>query len=190
MIMSVAPPVQHQPIRGLKRVEFEQLVKQGAFRDERVELVFGQVVAMSPIDPAHIESTSRVDKLLTMALHGRAKVICQGAIAATDDSEPQPDIYVTAEGSYWHELPARAFLVVEVARSSLAYDRGEKAFLYGISKVDEYWIVDHVHGTIEVYRDGDAGQWRSIQTFRRGEVVTMTAFPDVQVAVSDVVPPE
>ena len=190
MIMTAAPPVQHQPIRGLKRLEYEQLVKQGAFRDERVELVFGQVVAMSPIDPAHIESTSRLDRLLTVALLGRAKVICQGAIAATDDSEPQPDIYVTAEGSYWRELPARAFLVVEVARSSLAYDRGEKAFLYGVSEVDEYWIVDHVHGTIEAHRDREAGQWRSVQTFRRGESVSMLAFPDVHVAVSDVVPPE
>lgn len=190
MIMTAAPPIQHQPIRGLKRVEYEQLVKQGVFRDERVELVFGQVVAMSPIDPAHVESTSRLFKMLAIKLDGRAKVIFQGPIAATDDSEPEPDIYVTTEGSYWCELPARAYLVVEVARSSLAYDRGEKAFLYGVSEVDEYWIVDHVHGTIEVHRDRDAGRWRSVQTFRRGEVVTMQAFPDVHIAVSDVVPPE
>ena len=190
MMMTATPPLQHQPIRGLKRVEYEQLVKQGAFRDERVELVFGQVVAMSPIDPAHIESVSTILEILIARLQGRAKLVCQGPIAATDDSEPEPDIYVTSTGKYWHALPSRAFLVVEVARSSLAYDRREKAFLYGISDVDEYWVVDHVHGVIEVRRDRLEGQWRSIQTLGRGETVAMLAFPDVEVAVSDVVPPE
>jgi hypothetical protein len=64
MIMTATPPIQHQAIRGLKRVEYEQLVKQGVFRDERVELVFGQVVAMTPIDPAHVESVRRIDRML------------------------------------------------------------------------------------------------------------------------------
>jgi Uma2 family endonuclease len=188
--MPLTPPAHSQPIRGLKRAEYDQLIRQGVFGDERVELVFGQIVEMSPIDPAHVEGVSCVDKILTLALRDRAKVICQGALAATDDSEPEPDIYVTAAGSYWHELPSRAYLVVEVARSSLVYDRGAKAFLYGISEVDEYWVVDLVHGTIEVRRDRHDGQWRSVQTFGRGDSVAMLAFPDVRVAVSDVVPPE
>ena len=76
-----------------------------------------------------------------------------------------------------------------MARSSLAYDRGTKAFLYGISDVDEYWVVDHVHGTIEVHRDREQGEWRSITVHQRGDVVSMLAFPDVQIAVADILPP-
>jgi Uma2 family endonuclease len=182
--------IEHQPIRGLKRVEYERLAELGVFGDERIELVFGTIVAMTPIDPAHVESTVRVHELLFRQLGGRARVICRAPFAASDDSEPEPDVYVTPlRDDAWTHHPTRAYLVVEVARSSLAYDRSEKVFLYGISEVDEYWIVDQVHGVIEVRRDRDAGTWRSIETFRRGDTVAMRAFPDVSVAVADVLPP-
>ena len=182
-------PITNQPLRKLSRREYDQLVLQGVFGDERVELVFGMVVAMSPIDPSHVQSTARLSKILTIALGDRAQVICQAPIAATDDSEPEPDVYVTPAGDYWHEHASRAHLLVEVANTSLAYDRGEKAMLYGISQVDEYWIVDLVHGLVEVRRDRDGGAWRSITVFRRGDSIQVLAFPDVVVDVSDILPP-
>jgi Uma2 family endonuclease len=182
-------PITNQPLRRLTRVEYDKLVEQGAFNDERVELMFGLVVQMSPIDPSHTESTGRLHRFLTLALGDRAVLRCQAPIAATEDSEPEPDIYVTPIGDYWRAHPSRAFLVIEVARSSLAYDRGEKAFLYGISQVDEYWIVDLVHGLIEVRRERDSGTWRSIRTFRRGDKIPMLAFPDVTIDVSEYLPP-
>lgn len=194
MVMSQAPriehPIEHQPIRRMKRSEYDLLVREGVFDNERVELVFGQVVAMSPIDPAHVESTRRIHERLLLALVGRATVTCQAPFAATDDSEPEPDVYVTPLGDYWHEHPSRAYLVIEVAKSSLAYDRGEKAFLYGISQVDEYWIVDHVHGVVEVRRDQLEGTWRTITTHGRGATISPLAFPEVAIAVSDILPPE
>jgi Uma2 family endonuclease len=183
-----SPPVTNQPMRRLKRREYDALVAQGAFENERVELVFGTVVAMSPIDPSHVRSTTLLAKMLTVALADRAEVLCQQPIAATDDSEPEPDIYVTGPGS-WTAHATRACLVIEVARTSLAYDRGENALLYGISDVDEYWIVDLANGLIEVRKDRDRGTWRSIRTFRRGESVAMLAFPDVTVDVAAVLPP-
>lgn len=187
--MSVeSPSVTNQPMRRLRRVEYDALVAQGAFQNERVELVFGQVVAMSPIDPSHVKSTSMLAKRLTLALGDRAEVLCQQPIAATDDSEPEPDVYVTPGGS-WTEHASRAYLVIEVARSSLAYDRGEKALLYGIAEVDEYWIVDLVNGLVEVRRDRDRGTWRTITTYRRGETIAMRAFPDVTVEVAEILPP-
>lgn len=190
MEMSQAPPIEHQPIRRMKRAEYDLLVKEGVFGDERVELIFGQVVAMSPIDPAHNESVDRINERLVLALAGRARVRPQSSFAATDDSEPEPDIYVTPLGEYWREHPSHAYLVIEVARSSLAYDRGEKSFLYGISQVDEYWIVDHVNGVVEVRRDRHEGTWRTITTHRRGETISPLAFPDVVIAVADILPPE
>lgn len=182
-------PITNQPLRKLKRVEYEKLVAQGVFERERVELTFGMVVAMSPIDPSHSRSTTRIARSLTIALQDRAEVLCQQPLAATDDSEPEPDIYVTPLGDYWHEHPSRAYLVVEVASSSLRYDRSEKALLYSISEVDEYWIVDLVNGLVEVRRERDRGTWRSIATYRRGDTVHMLAFPDVGIAVSEILPP-
>ena len=188
--MSVeSPPVTNQPTRRLKRVEYDALVAQGVFQNERVELVFGMVVAMSPIDPSHVRSTTLLAKMLTVALADRAEVLCQQPIAATDDSEPEPDIYVTMSPGSWTEHATCAHLVVEVARTSLAYDRSEKALLYGISEVEEYWIVDLANGLIEVRRDRDRGIWRSIRTFRRGDSISMLAFPDVTVDVAAVLPP-
>jgi Uma2 family endonuclease len=178
-----------EPIRPLKRVEFERLAAEGFFDDERVELLFGLVVPMSPISPPHGESCERLRELLVECLDGRARVRSQNAFAASDISEPQPDVVVVPAAQYWQEHPTHAYLVVEVAWSSLAKDRGPKAVLYARADVDEYWIVDVEGGVVEVFRDHVDGEWRSRTTYRRGETVAMAAFPDVTVAVSDVLPP-
>jgi Uma2 family endonuclease len=185
-----AQAIEHQPIRGLKRAEYDRLIDLGVFgEDERLELVFGQVVQMSPIGNWHHTAVRILNAQLTVALAGRAGVSCQGPFAATDDSEPQPDIYVTDPEPSWNAKPSRAYLVIEVAQSSLEYDRGEKAALYAQSAVEEYWIVDLENMLVEVRREARDGQWRSIQTFRRGEAIAMLAFPDVLIAVADVLPP-
>jgi Uma2 family endonuclease len=180
----------NEPIRPLKRVEYMRLGTEGFFDDERVELLFGVVVPMSPVDPAHDESTFVVRRALERQLGDRARVRDQSAFAASDISEPQPDLAVVADVDYWREHPTSAFLVVEVARSSLRKDRRLKGVLYGLAEVDEYWIVNHVEGVVEVYRDRHAGEWRQRTTHGRGETITMVRFPDVTIAVSDILPPE
>lgn len=64
-----------------------------------------------------------------------------------------------------------------------------KALLYGFCELEEYWIVDVEGGAVEVYRDPHEGTWQSKSTHHRGDVISMRAFPDVQVAVSEIVPP-
>lgn len=176
--------------RPLKRVEYERLAAEGFFDDERVELLFGVVVPMSPIDPAHSESTTRIAEALRLGLATRARVREQNPLAASDISEPEPDVAVVPYADYWNEHPAKAFLIVEVARSSLRKDKGPKATLYGLAEVDEYWIVNHVESVVEVYRDRHNGEWRQRTTHQRGETIAMLAFPDVQIAVSEILPPE
>jgi Uma2 family endonuclease len=194
MLMPMLPPeaegIDPERIRPLKRVEYDKLVAEGFFGDERIELVFGRLVQMSPIDPAHCESTGRVHEMLFRRLGDRARVRCQSSFAARDDSEPEPDVYVMPNGDYWREHPSRAYLIVEVARSSLRWDRGTKALLYGLSQVDEYWIVNHVDGVVEVYRDrADDGAWRSVTTNGRSDTIAMLAFPDVTIPVGEILPP-
>ena len=175
-------------IRPMKRVEYEFLAKQGCFEDEKVELLFGMVVPMAPIDQAHGESVSLIYEQLLRQLGERARVYCQTSFAASDESVPEPDIFVVPPGSYWSELHTRSFLVVEVARSSVRRDR-VKRVVYGRAKVDEYWIVNHVDGCVEVYREPLNGSWQQMSVHRRGETLSPLAFPDVQIAIADILPP-
>lgn len=179
----------NEPVRRMKRVEYHRLAAEGFFEDEKVELLFGVVVEMTPIDPAHIASTNVLRRLLEGRLGGRATVLSPSAFAASEMSEPEPDLMVVPTGTYWDEHPDSAYLVIEIARSSVARDQGIKAMLYGCSEVEEYWIVNHVDDVIEVRRDRHEGTWRSKSVHGRGERVSMLRFPDVEVAVSDILPP-
>lgn len=175
--------------RPLKRAEYEHLVRDGFFDDDKVELLFGMVVPMSPTDRAHAESVFRIGDTLRRQLGSRARVETQVPLAARDDSEPEPDLVVIPDRSDWTHHPTRAFLVVEVARSSLRKDRGPKALLYSLGDVDEYWIVDHVNAQVEIHRDRADGAWRNITRHARGETIAMATFPDVTIAVADILPP-
>ncbi len=180
----------NEPIRRMTRAEYHRLGDAGFFGEEKVELLFGVVVEMTPIDQAHIHSTYLLRRLLERALGDRATVYSPTVLAASEISEPEPDLMVVpAAAASWTEHPSSAYLVVEVARSSVSRDQGVKALLYGMSDVEEYWIVNHVDQVVEVYRDRDAGSWRTKTVHGRGERVGMLRFPDVEIAVSDVLPP-
>jgi Uma2 family endonuclease len=100
-----------------------------------------------------------------------------------------PDISVVPARSYWTSNPDRAYLVIEVARTSLHKDREIKTALYADGSVDEYWIVNHVDDYIEVFRDRQGGAWQAHSVHRRGDTIAMLKYPDVVVAVSAVLPP-
>src|ERR1043165_617725 len=95
----------------------------GLFDDERVELVRGVIIAMSPIYPPHASPVDRLTEILVRALAGRARVRIQQPLLATDESEPEPDVAVVPLGDYTATHPDRALLVIEVADSSLRKDR-------------------------------------------------------------------
>jgi Uma2 family endonuclease len=178
-----------EPTRPLKRVEYERLAAEGFFEDEKVELLFGAVVPMTPIDPSHSHSTTRLSTVFVRAVGDRAYVRVQQPLAASDISEPEPDIAVVPAIESWTDHPARAFLIVEVSRTSVRRDKGLKAVLYGLAAVDEYWIINLVDEVVEVYRERHNGEWRQRTTHQRGATIAMLAFPDVQIAVSEILPP-
>jgi len=180
----------NQPVRRMTRAEYHRLGDAGFFGEEKVELLFGVVVEMTPIDRAHIKSTNMLRRLLERALGDRATVESPSAFAASDISEPEPDLMIiSSDADRWDEHPSTACLVIEIARSSLARDRGVKAMVYGMAEVEEYWIVNHVDEVLEVYRDRHEGEWRSLTVHGRGERVAMLRFPDVEISVADVLPP-
>ncbi len=189
--MSMAPgTIEPEGIRPLRRSEFHRLAATGAFDEERVELLFGQLVAMSPPDPSHDQSVTHLGTLLITRLGARASVRIQCSFAASDYSEPLPDVVVSPAGEYWRDHPSRALLVIEVARTSLRKDRNVKARLYGSVAVEEYWIVDVEGGCVHVLRDPDGeGAWRGHQVAHRGDTLVPLAFPDVAVEVTRILPP-
>lgn len=172
--------------RPLKRAEYDQLVAMGAFEDEHVELLYGTLVAMSPQDPRHTTPIQQLTMLLVPLLVGRALVRVQAPFAATDDSEPEPDVAVVPLGDYRAAHPERAHLVIEVAVSSTKKDRLVKAPLYAQSGVPEYWLVDVSAGVLEVYRGPSEKGYATMTKHAAGEAVTIAAFGDVSVRVDDV----
>ena len=95
-IADVAP----ERIRPLLRAEYDRLVESGAFESERVELLEGMLVTMTPQDAGHAHSVQRLAEALTLALRGKAIIRTQSLLALLDDSEPEPDIAVVPLGDY------------------------------------------------------------------------------------------
>jgi Uma2 family endonuclease len=174
-------------IRPLRRVEYDRLVALGVFQDERVELLDGTIYAMSPIGIPHNYAVQELNELLVLALHGRAKVRPQMSYAASELSEPEPDLMVTPLISWDKEQANIAHLIIEVSESSLAYDRGRKRRLYASCGVPEYWIVNLPERCIEVYTLPASNVYTRVGKYEPGQSIRLGAFTDVEVRVSDVI---
>ena len=180
--------LQPETLRRITRAEYDQMVAMGLFEGERIELLHGLLVHMSPIGTRHDEAVMRLTELLVLALAGRARVGPQCAFAASDDSEPQPDLAVLPLGDYSQEHPARAHLLIEVADSSLSKDRHIKADLYAAAGVPEYWIVNLVDDAVEVLSRPKDGAYTQRAPRGRGETLVIAAVPDVSLAVDRLLP--
>lgn len=176
------------PIRPLHRREYELLAASGAFDNEKVELLYGQVVQMSPQGTEHAFSIARLTKVLILALGDLATVRPQLPFAASEYSIPEPDLAVVSELRA-DAHPEHALLVIEVACSSLAIDRRVKAQLYAEIGVPEYWVVDVTHGEVIIHTCPSQGGYRRIEHVGRERVLVPVELPTVHVAVAEILPP-
>ncbi len=182
---------EHQQVRPLRRVEFDRMVELGVFdEDEHIELLDGVLFSMSPQGETHSDCSGVLMTLLIRRLGDRVSVRAHSPFAAGEYSEPEPDVGVYPPRTYGQGHPDKAFLIVEVADSSLRKDRGLKSEIYAENGVPQYWVVDLVHGTVEVRTEPVDGQYARLQTYRRGERIPLIAFPDVEIATDDFLPPE
>ncbi len=163
------------------------MVEMGLLQGEKLELLHGFLVRMSPQKSRHASAVQSLNHIFVLSLvaAGRASVRVQLPLAVSDDSEPEPDIAIVPAGAYRDAHPERAFLVIEVAETSLSADR-EKAQLYASAGIAEYWIVDVVHGVIEVHTDIVDGNYARKTPCRSGQTLTPTAFPELTIRVSDI----
>ena len=172
----------------ISRALYDRIVLSGALDAVPVELLYGRLVAMSPEGPAHRDVIDELGDRLTTALFGRARVRIAGPLAASNASEPEPDIAVVALRRYRTEHPRRAFLVIESSSSSLVKDRDVKSLLYAEAKIPEYWLVDLVHKCVLVHRAPRKGRYTKVTTHRRSETLSTVAFPDVSVPLGAILP--
>ena len=185
MIAARTEPIQ---ARRFTRVEYERMGTAGLFEDERVELIRGVIIQMNARGPTHDGVIARLNKLLVPALGDRATVRIQSAFAASRDSQPEPDVAVVpVRADDLEAHPTEAFLIIEVADSSLLYDRSTKAELYAESGVPEYWIVDLVHGLVEVHTEIVDGRYTRLTPHRPGDTIQPRAFEDLSVPVASLV---
>jgi Uma2 family endonuclease len=181
----IPPFVESQPVRLLSRCEYDRLVDLGWFVDEPIELLRGVLVTMSPQGRAHASAIEFFNEQLVLQLAGRHGVRPQLPFAADDWSEPEPDLAIVRKDPSLRSHPSEALLVVEIASSSLALDRGLKRTIYAEVGIPEYWIVDVNGRTVEVHTRPDGGRYSRVQTLRDGDVLQPTLLPEVMIRVAE-----
>ena len=170
--------------------EYQRMGETGILEgDERVELIEGEVVEMTPIGPAHGSVVARLVALLVSRLGDRAIVWPQNSLVLrTQVSQLQPDVLLLRprEDYYRSENPEPrdVFLAIEVMDSSADHDRRVKLPLYAGAGLAEVWLVDVTADTVETCRDLAGGEYRDRRVAGRGDVVEPLAFPDLTLAVA------
>jgi len=172
--------------------EYERMVKAGILgEDERLELLDGEVREMSPIGSRHVACVNRLNTLLNLHVRGQAIVSIQNPIRLSDYSEPEPDIAVLhpRDDYYADALPVAddVLLIVEVADTSLAYDREDKLPRYAAALIPEVWIVDLEHSTVERYIRPLHDRYADLITFQPHETFTTQLITPLVINVVDVV---
>src|SRR5262245_176124 len=174
-------------VRRWTRVEYDRLADLGVFEGEPLELIGGQLIVAEPKGAYHGSAVTAAEYALRAALPSGWIVRTQQPVSLDDESEPEPDIAVVPgrPGDYRHAHPARPPLAVEVADSSLAFDRKQKGSLYARAGIPDYWIVNLVDRVVEIYRDPHPDSsavygwsYRSVTRVAPPAFVVPLAFPD------------
>ncbi|MDB9510407.1 Uma2 family endonuclease [Kamptonema animale CS-326] len=168
--------------------EYHLMGEAGIFgNNERVELIEGEIIQMAAIGKRHAARVDRLANFFCERVRRRAIVRVQNPICLDDKSEPHPDIALVQTRADFYEsaLPnsENILLLVEVADSTVDYDRDVKVPNYSRSGIQEVWLWDLEANCLEVYRLPTANGYSSIQKFEGGKIFLPFAFPDFEVSV-------
>jgi Uma2 family endonuclease len=182
----------HAPTYRFSVAEYQKLGEAGIFHeDDRVELLNGEIIIMSPIGYRHATAVRNLNEIFVEACRRRYCIDPQNPFILDDESEPQPDLTLLRREMHRAErLPEAAdvHLIVEVSDTSIGYDRAEKLPAYARNGIAEVWIVNLKDDAIEVYRDPGAEGYATKLRFLRGETLSPLAFGDIEVQVSEALP--
>ena len=173
--------------------EYYQMATAGILHeDDRVELIAGEIIQMAAIGSRHAGCVNRLTQFFVLHVAGQAIVTIQNPIHLNNRSEPQPDMSLLAPRPDFytagHPSPHDVLLVVEVADTSVGFDRDTKIPLYGRAGIREAWLVDLTQDHIEVHRQPARTRrgYRDVQRYTRGMRLSLLAFPDLSVMVEDI----
>ena len=155
----------------------------------RIELIEGEVVEMSPIGNRHAACVDRLNTFLNHILSGKAIVRVQGPIRLNDFSEPQPNIALLKPRddfySNSHPTPADVLLIIEVADTSVDYDRRVKRQLYARAGIPETWVMVLPKDYIEVHSQPVNGKYQKVQRLKRGRTLVSPTVAGLRFNVAD-----
>jgi len=183
----------HMPAEIVRKLfsveEYDRMAEVGILTEcDRVELIEGEILEMSPIGWRHLACTDRATMLFAPRLLGRAIVRIQGSIRLSDNTKPQPDVILLNPREDFYSvggpLSRDALLVIEVAETSIRYDRGPKLEIYAKYGVLEVWIEDLNTDTLLVFRDRHSKGYKTSLVFQSGDSVSPLSFPELAIPVS------
>lgn len=171
--------------------EYRKMAETGILAEgDRVELIEGEIVEMSPIGRRHAAHVRRLIRLFSRRVGERAILDVQDPVELSDRSEPLPDIALLQprEDFYesGHPQPEDIFLLVEVADTTVESDRKIKVPLYASTNISEVWLVDIDEQAVEVYREPSPNGYKNLQKFQRGQNISLQAFPDILITVDEI----
>lgn len=171
--------------------EYYRMAEAGILsRDDRVELIDGEVVRMTPIGPRHASCVMRLTTLLPQLAADYAIISVQNPVRLGTYDEPQPDVVVLAKRQdfyrHAHPGPSDTLLVIEVADTSIEYDRTRKLERYALSGVPEVWIVNLGENLVEVYRRLAENEYRERVAVGPGQSLSVPGAADRFLAVDDI----
>ena len=173
--------------------DVEQMEKAGILgEDDRLELIHGEILAMSPTGSLHAAAVARATHTLVKLVGVKAIVWIQSSTQLSKYTAPQPDVALLKprDNFYAPKLPQPqdALLYIEVADSSLKYDRDFKTELYAEAGIPEYWIADIQNDRLLVYSDPHGKTYRASRQLQRGERIAPQLLPDCEVTADDLLP--
>ena len=198
--MSTALPIHHEQVEELAFSpppykfnvdEFDLMGTAGIFgEDDRVELIEGEILQMSPIGIPHMSIVNRLTMLLAQTVGKSAIVSVQNPIVVNRYNQPQPDLVVLKYRDDYYDkarpLVDEILLVIEVADSSVHYDRTRKKSIYAANGIMEFWVVNLGRGHVEQYSNPTAGDYRDVNVLKRGQQIRLTALPEIQFEIVDI----
>ena len=189
MPIASAVRVQSPPSRFRFTVQqYHRMIESGIlYEDDRIELIEGELTTMTPINPAHAGKTKRLTRILSTLVGDEAIVSVQDPLVLGDRSEPQPDLMLLRPRADFYEtanpLPGDVLLLIEVADTSLEYDRGVKIPLYAANGIPEVWLFDLQRKRLEIHLEPGPAGYRKILLPDSGQVVSPSLLPGVEVSV-------
>lgn len=189
--MTHSAPAAPRPHR-FTRQEYHRLAESRLLADERVELLDGVIITMSPQNSPHAATIHRLLFTLLPVVGDAAYIRVQAPIVLDDWSEPEPDIVICqadpTDYTQHHPRADQVTVVIEVADSSLVYDQGQKAQVYAASGVPEYWVVNLADRTVSILTNPSGDRYQHEQI--KGEDDTVLPPGGQAITVSAILPPQ